>query len=347
MKHRAKGCARDGRAVVLALGFSPWKETFLRAFYQGQTVLFANKASDFHAAWQFFPAGQAKGIIWSFKDEELGLDQSVFPQGALSRMEDGFIRSIGRGIDHVPPWSLCLDQCGAYFDASRPSDLEVMCETFETEGWTEAQERASKHLMQVMLDLNISKYNLGDKASSPSAPSPQTGAVLVLGQVESDRSILCNQNVISKNADLLKQAVSDYPDCHIYFKQHPDCVGPRSRSGYVDLSAFPKVEAVPAEMSLPEACELVERVYTISSLGGFEALMRGKLVTTFGCPFYAGWGLTDDHVAFRRRTNRLSLAQLFHIAYLDYPTYFNPHTGERLTAQDVMSEFSKGNPNGP
>ena len=33
---------------------------------------------------------------------------------------------------------------------------------------------------------------------------------------------------------------------------------------------------------------------TMTSLAGFEALLRGKPVTTHGQPFYAGWGLTED-----------------------------------------------------
>ena len=32
----------------------------------------------------------------------------------------------------------------------------------------------------------------------------------------------------------------------------------------------------------------------MTSLAGFEALLRGRPVTTYGMPFYAGWGLTRD-----------------------------------------------------
>ena len=37
-----------------------------------------------------------------------------------------------------------------------------------------------------------------------------------------------------------------------------------------------------------------DRVVCMTSLMGFEALLRGIPVTTFGRPFYAGWGLTRD-----------------------------------------------------
>ena len=37
-----------------------------------------------------------------------------------------------------------------------------------------------------------------------------------------------------------------------------------------------------------------DRLETMTSLAGFEALIRGKPVTCLGAPFYAGWGLTRD-----------------------------------------------------
>jgi capsular polysaccharide export protein len=34
----------------------------------------------------------------------------------------------------------------------------------------------------------------------------------------------------------------------------------------------------------------VNEVWTMTSLLGFEALIRGKSVTCLGLPFYCGWG---------------------------------------------------------
>ncbi|MEZ5684748.1 MAG: hypothetical protein R3D78_02115 [Paracoccaceae bacterium] len=44
----------------------------------------------------------------------------------------------------------------------------------------------------------------------------------------------------------------------------------------------------------PELIDIVDEVWTMTSLLGFEALLRGKSVTCAGMPFYAGWGLTRD-----------------------------------------------------
>jgi capsular polysaccharide export protein len=66
----------------------------------------------------------------------------------------------------------------------------------------------------------------------------------------------------------------------------------------------------------------------ISSLAGFEALLRSKPVTTHGMPFYAGWGLTRDLGPVpARRTARRSLEQLVAAVLLLYPRYLDPITG--------------------
>ena len=76
--------------------------------------------------------------------------------------------------------------------------------------------------------------------------------------------------------------------------------------------------------------------HTITSLSGFEALLKGIKVTTVGAPFYSGWGLTDDRQPVPRRMRSLSLLELLAGAYLLYPRYANPETGEPLDLEDVL-----------
>ncbi len=56
----------------------------------------------------------------------------------------------------------------------------------------------------------------------------------------------------------------------------------------------------------------------MTSLTGFEALLRGKAVFTYGLPFYAGWGLTQDRHAHPRRHRRLSIDELVAAALIGY-----------------------------
>jgi capsular polysaccharide export protein len=73
--------------------------------------------------------------------------------------------------------------------------------------------------------------------------------------------------------------------------------------------------------------DLVDEVHVNTSLAGFEALLRGKPVTAYGVPFYAGWGLTRDLGPIpRRRTRRRSLDELVAAALLLYPRYLDPVT---------------------
>ncbi len=333
----------QGRPLVVALGFSAWKEGFVRRFFADRAVLFVDSPLALKLVARLFKRCDVDYAIWSFRDEALGLDLAVCSGHAVWHVEDGFIRSVGRGLDHVPPWSLCLDR-GAYFDASRPSDLEQMLNRFKPGDLSDAERATARQLMETLKALRIDKYNLvSTNPASTSAPddllSIPADAILVLGQVEDDFSILRNSNAISTNAGLLQRAMDENPGRPIFFKQHPDCVGIRKRPGYVALDAFGGVREIPPSMPVAEAINSVETVYTISSLGGFEALMRGKKVITFGAPFYAGWGLTTDHVSFPRRQNRLALDDLFYVAYVVYPHYFDPHDGTRLEAGDVVRKM--------
>jgi hypothetical protein len=74
--------------------------------------------------------------------------------------------------------------------------------------------------------------------------------------------------------------------------------------------------------------------------------LRGIKVTAYGCPFYAGWGLTDDRQPNPRRGRRLSIEALFAGAYLLYPRYFDPRTGREVsfeeTVERILGYFSAG-----
>jgi capsular polysaccharide export protein len=44
----------------------------------------------------------------------------------LVRVEDGFVRSVGLGVDLVPPSSVVVDASGIHFDPRGASDLETL-----------------------------------------------------------------------------------------------------------------------------------------------------------------------------------------------------------------------------
>ena len=74
----------------------------------------------------------------------------------------------------------------------------------------------------------------------------------------------------------------------------------------------------------------------MTSLSGFEALLRKKKVITYGLPFYAGWGLTTDRHQILRRKTRRTLEELVYCALIKYPRYLDIDTGEFITPEDFV-----------
>ncbi|MFK7837040.1 MAG: hypothetical protein AB8B60_12535 [Sulfitobacter sp.] len=260
----------------------------------------------------------ARAIYWGDHTRIAGV-----PEGAIG-VEDGFIRSVGLGLRHVPPVSLIFSAGAQYFDATPPSAWRNGFEdvaatiTFPPALLT----RAAK-LRARIIEAGLSKYNLSHHAHDlPPKPHGQE-AVLVIGQVESDASIRLGGADITRNIDLLRTARALFPDAVIAYKPHPDVLtGLRDGGEDPANHADHIITAVPA----PACITWADRVVTITSLMGFEALMRGKAVTTVGRPFYAGWGLTDDQADIAR-DRALSLDELVAAALILYPRYHDNVTG--------------------
>jgi capsular polysaccharide export protein len=88
-------------------------------------------------------------------------------------------------------------------------------------------------------------------------------------------------------------------------------------------------------------------VHTMTSLLGFEALLRGAQVVCHGLPFYAGWGLTEDRVSCARRSRLLSLDELVHGALIAYPRYFNYERNCFVEAEQAVDQLAAIAETGP
>jgi capsular polysaccharide export protein len=78
----------------------------------------------------------------------------------------------------------------------------------------------------------------------------------------------------------------------------------------------------------------------MTSLTGFEALLLGKKVVTYGNPFYAGWGLTVDRsLTCIGRQHALTIEGLIAATLICYPTYVSMTTGRFTTAERVLEEL--------
>ncbi|MTH99472.1 capsular polysaccharide biosynthesis protein [Roseibium sp. RKSG952] len=252
----------------------------------------------------------------------------------IVRIEDGFLRSRGLGASLVPPLSLVTDDLGIYYDPTRPSRLEELISARET--LRPDQEQRAERLITRLTSLGLSKYNIG--SSIPSLPEGHR--ILVAGQVEDDASILLGTSTVRTNLDLLRTAREANPDAVLIYKPHPD-VEAGLRDGKVEAHDWADVIATDVDpaLLLPE----VHEVWTMTSLLGFEALLRGVKVTTLGAPFYAGWGLTTDLGSVpARRGARPSLMGLVHASLIDYPRYYDPVTRQPCPVEVAVDHLAEG-----
>jgi capsular polysaccharide export protein len=242
-------------------------------------------------------------------------------QTQSTRVEDGFIRSRGLGADLIPPLSLVTDKSGIYYDPTAPSDLENLIS--QGPALRLDQQVRIERLIARIISSQISKYNL----SGTPIDLPDGHKILVPGQVEDDASILKGCDDIRTNLGLLKRVRADNPNSIIIYKPHPDVVA-GLRLGAIDddiITQYADITASTANIS--DLLSKVDAVHKMTSLTGFEALLRKIPVTTYGTPFYAGWGLTTDHGAqSTRRGLHRDLNTFAHRALIDYPRYFDPIT---------------------
>ena len=332
---------REDRRGHVALGMRLWKRGRLQAvFGRHKPLRFADDPASVLAE---AGARGADLLVWAGKEPEGLAAPGVFA-GHLRRVEDGFLRSRGLGADLIAPLSLVTDDLGIYYDPTRPSRLEALIAAGVPHGG-EARARA---LMANLTANGVTKYNLGG-AVLPDLPQGQR--ILVPGQVEDDASILKGGGAVRNNLALLQATRAANPKAVILYKPHPD-VEAGLRQGSVataDLAGL--ADIILTGVDPAAALEAVDEVWTITSLLGFEALLRAKRVTCLGAPFYAGWGLTQDlgpvphrrlHAPDGSPIPRPTLAALVHATLIAYPRYFDPVSRLPCPAEVVAERLATG-----
>ena len=252
------------------------------------------------------------------------------------RMEDGFVRSVGLGSDLIRPLSLVLDARGIYFDPTQPSDLEQILGTAQ---FAEEELLRARQVREFIVEHGITKYNLEPRETAMWT-SRGRQVVLVPGQVEDDASIRYGCTDVKTNLGLLQAARKAHPDAFVVYKPHPDVMS-GNRAGKLALAqAREFADHVETRLSVVSCIAACNVVHTMTSLTGFDALLRGKRVVVYGQPFYAGWGLTDDVLqegtAFARRQRRLSLDELVAGTLLRYPIYWDWELKGYTTCEAVL-----------
>lgn len=322
-----------------------WKQEIFRRYFPDREFVFVPmyaRDADFKGwAKRILTENSPQIFVWSLrapKNLKAFASQHRIP---VFYIEDGFIRSVVASASRTPPLSLALDQGTAYFDCREPSDLERLLGSYDFDGAPELLARASAGI-RFLLETGVSKYNSDTRTDIDRLYGPKSGKrVLVIGQVEDDASIQFGCLSSVTNNDLVRLAAKENPGAHIIYKPHPDILN-RVRLAQSDPQDVQHLcQIITQPLSMSQAFETIDHVYTITSLAGFEALLRGLKVTTYGCPFYAGWGLTDDRQPNERRGRALTIEALFAGAYLLYPRYFEPESGKSISFEETVDGISR------
>ncbi|WP_245643809.1 capsular polysaccharide export protein, LipB/KpsS family [Paraburkholderia oxyphila] len=308
---------------VVGLRFQWWKRPFATPFLTagGGTL-----------RWHAEPASVRPGeraALWGAR-----CDRGLPDGSAPFRIEDGFLHSCGLGSDMSRPHSQVIDLRGLYFDASSPNDLSTL---LNEAVFSERELARAAALRAQIVACGLTKYNLGRRRPTWRAPAGKQ-VILVPGQVADDASIRLGTRRIAAVDALLREVRAARPDAFVIYKPHPDVLS-GNRQGLVEIEHL--ADVVDTQADLISLIDVSHEVHTISSLSGFEALLRGKAVFTYGLPFYAGWGLTHDDLAplpWRQRT--LSLDMLTAGVLLRYPLYWDWRLRRFTTPERIVRELA-------
>ncbi|EIT8298620.1 capsular polysaccharide biosynthesis protein [Campylobacter jejuni] len=252
-------------------------------------------------------------------------------------LEDGFIRSLNLGVENSPSFSMVKDDIGIYYDATAPSKLENLLNTYE---FKDEEIKQAKKAIELIKKYKISKYNNNLDIPDDYFQKDEK-RVLIITQTANDASLEFGLAKGFKTVDMIKDAIKENPKSKIYIKIHPDVLSGKKQSD-LDINSLPKECILITENFNPVALlEFFDKVYTKTSGMGFEALMQECECICYGMPFYAGWGLTKDKLECKRRMQKRSLEEVFYAAYILYSEYFNSYLNQKSNIFDTIQTLAK------
>jgi len=324
--------ASANKGKLFCFGIQLWKRHYVRPFLKapGNSVVFARTLA---SALRQGMSPESRVLAWGTTEPKAVQEWAHREQVPIWRVEDGFIRSVGLGSDLIRPLSLAVDRQGIYFDPGRPSELESMLNTLLA---TADERERAKALISLIIASRVTKYNTEFHRDLRLDARPEDLTILVPGQVETDASIRLGCDRVETNEGLLREVRAAHPTAFVVYKPHPDTLA-RNRKGHIEVATLKRLcDHVETEVDVIGCIEAVQEVHTMTSLAGFDALLRGRKVVTYGRPFYAGWGLTTDLLDFPKRTRRLSLDELVVATLLRYPRYWRPDLGAFVSAESIV-----------
>lgn len=326
----AQNCSR-----IVYVGMSRWKRPALDVFGTGPQgpPIHTMTAGDAVAA-----ARKCNGRVHAWATRApASLEAACTEAGLpLARVEDGFLRSVGLGASLRMGASIVVDDAGIYYDPRRESRLSLILKSAE---FPPALTERARRLREEIVARRLSKYNVGLDAGTRDWPGDRR-IVLVPGQVEDDASVQFGSPKVRSNRALLEAARARHPDAFLLYKPHPDVEAGFRPGAIPEAEALALADRIVSGISIVDLLDRVQHVETMTSLAGFEALIRGLGVTTHGRPFYSGWGLSEDLAPGADRGRRLALDELVAGTLILYPRYLDPVAMKPCEPEQLLARLS-------
>ncbi|HEG2606835.1 capsular polysaccharide biosynthesis protein [Campylobacter sp. W0066.1] len=252
-------------------------------------------------------------------------------------LEDGFLRSLNLGVENSPSFSIVKDDEGIYYDATMPSKLENILNTYEFSA--EELEQAKKAIELIKKE-KLSKYN-NNLCVPKELFNTNEERALIITQVANDASLKFGLADSFSTQDIINDAIKENPNAKVYIKIHPDVLSGKKQSDFNAQDLPSKCVVIKENYNPIELLSYFKKVYTKTSGMGFEALMLGCECVCYGMPFYAGWGLTQDKQACKRRLKKRTLEEVFYATYILYSEYFNPYLNQKSDIFDTIYTLAK------
>lgn len=357
---------RDIRSFVLSaaadrVAFGLTRRNLERFYPSNLPLLFPDNVSFEEPGWSEARAVFGLGTIWpEAESSHPGLCAVFHDPAATARLiliEQGFLASAGSwalSFQTGAPAYACLgyvyDDIAHYFMAEHPNRLIDWLNSGEE--LTPADRARARTLMEALATHRVSKYNAQTLDAPAGLLRGDQPRVLVCDQSYADASTAYGLVDDVSFQDMLRDAILENPGAEILVKTHPDTAWePDKRKGYfTGLTDRGSIRVIRDPVSPFALFDAVDAVYVATSGLGMEALFAGKRVVTYGAPFFAGWGLTDDRLGRRRpggvphRRRVRALEDLFHAFYVWYTIYHAPGRVAPCEIEDVVDFVLENRP---
>ena len=284
------------------------------------------------------------GGIYPSREHTKVIAEALKNNSKIYIFEDCFLRSIFSHVYDVEPKykksiGYTIDDITHYIDSSLSSRLERMLND-KNLIITEEQKQRARLCIDKILTTHLSKYN-NQPIFEPKIGREGVKKILVVDQSFGDWSIIKGGGSEEVFKNMLQKAIDENPDSDIIVKTHPDTMSGNRGGYYTGLKQHDNIYPMTEPINPISLIKYCDKVYVCTTQLGFEALMCGKEVHTFGIPFYSGWGLTIDEQQCDRRTNKRTLEEVFYISYIMYSHYVNPDKKCRCEIEEAMEYLLK------